>query len=142
MPETLGEILRSLRLRKDLSQGQVQYMSGITKATISDIEAGKTKNPGILTITRLLVGMGYNSVDYLLQSADILPAPQGNPGPSTQEQELLDVIRAIPTRHVRETTRDLLIGFSTVARDADLARQRLQPRALLAEEAEDYEEKE
>jgi len=49
----LGEQLRQARAHAGLSIYALASQSGIGIATISEIESGKNKNPGLLTVARL-----------------------------------------------------------------------------------------
>lgn len=63
---------------------------------------------------------------------------------SPLERKLLDVIRSIPRVRIRESTLELVIGFATLARNADVAEHpQIQERLrLVAEEHAEYTEEE
>jgi transcriptional regulator with XRE-family HTH domain len=57
MTDDVGGFIRGQRDARALSLRDLQEMSGINNATISQIETGHTKNPGIHTIKALLKAM-------------------------------------------------------------------------------------
>jgi len=65
MPETtsdpelkLGEVLRSLRRRADLSQRELAARAGVPKSTVSRIESDEAWNPSFRTVERLVRAAG------------------------------------------------------------------------------------
>jgi len=56
MPDDVGPRLRSVRLARGLSQRELARRAGVTNATISLIEAGKT-NPSVGALKRVLDGL-------------------------------------------------------------------------------------
>jgi len=89
------------------------------------IEAGQRKTPTIRTMAKLAAALRV-SVDHILIEAGFLPVTENPSHLSLQERELIEVIRSIPSQNIRTKTLDLAIGFATVARDADAARQEEQ----------------
>lgn len=59
-------ILRKLRESKGLSQLQLSVMSKVPQQTISSIESGARKNPGIDTLLQIAKALGC-TVDDLLE---------------------------------------------------------------------------
>jgi transcriptional regulator with XRE-family HTH domain len=51
--ETFGERLRSLRLRRHLTPGELAKAVGVTEGSIRQMEYGQTKNPGFLVGLKL-----------------------------------------------------------------------------------------
>lgn len=64
----LGEILKKIRLAKEITQPEIQEQTGMPLATISKIENGKTANPGFYTILNLCEVYGI-TLDSLLDEA-------------------------------------------------------------------------
>lgn len=54
---TLGEAAKRFRRRADLTQAELADKTGLTQATISQIEAGK-KLPGVKTLIRIAKATG------------------------------------------------------------------------------------
>jgi len=118
----LGEAIERRMNEKGWNQGQLKTYSDLSKGTVSLLLRGKTENPTIKTLAAIAKALGA-SVDEILIEAGLLP-PAENPGRlSLQERQLIHVIRSIPTQNIRSKTLELAIGFATVARDADAARQ-------------------
>ncbi len=64
-PFHVGEFLK--RLRKSLgyrSGAVVADRAGVNRNTISDIESGKTRDPGMLTFERIVNAIGCSMVDF------------------------------------------------------------------------------
>ena len=51
-------LLRHEREKKKLSQAELARMSGVKQQSISKIESGERKNPGIETLNALAVALG------------------------------------------------------------------------------------
>jgi len=60
----LAERLKTRREAAGLSKYALHQYSGIGVATISDIESGTNRNPGVLTLGKLADTLGC-SIDYL-----------------------------------------------------------------------------
>ena len=67
--QSLGELLRKHRTDRRLSQLALAGITGIAAPVISNIESGKTKNPGILTLAPLLVALGVDPVRVMAACA-------------------------------------------------------------------------
>lgn len=61
----IGEYIRYLREKKNLSQEDLAQESNITIKTLWNIEVGKTKDPGIETIASIASVLGV-SIDSLI----------------------------------------------------------------------------
>lgn len=59
-PSTLGDLIRAHRMGKRLSQLTLASITGVASPVISNIESGKTRNPGILTLAPLLLALGVD----------------------------------------------------------------------------------
>ncbi|MGC4804725.1 GNAT family N-acetyltransferase [Micromonospora sp. DT233] len=57
-PVPLGDLLRALRRRADLSQRQLAERSGVPQATLARIEAGRVGDPRFRTVERLVHAAG------------------------------------------------------------------------------------
>lgn len=118
-----GRYIKELRKARGLSQKEVSEKANISRSYISHLESGSRSTSSVDVITSLsgaldvdpyemFARIGYFEGSELREIEDISPL----------ERKLLDVIRGIPSRHIRESTLELIIGFASVARDADLAR--------------------
>lgn len=63
---TIGQQLRKARTEFGLSQDDLAALSGITQATISDIETGAVSSPRCDTIIKLAFALQVTT-DYLLR---------------------------------------------------------------------------
>lgn len=68
----LGERLRSIRKDKGISSYQLEFLSGITQATISRIENNK-HSPSIDTLLKLCNALEISLIDLLFEIHDELP---------------------------------------------------------------------
>jgi transcriptional regulator with XRE-family HTH domain len=66
---TLGEKLKSLREKSDLSQRALSRISGLSNDYISKIEAGKVTNIGLETLAKLAISLGFDSAADLQKAA-------------------------------------------------------------------------
>ena len=66
--EGLGSYLKSLRLARDLTLREVEKMSEISSAFLSQIESGKVKKPSPIMLYKLAHTFGV-SYEYLMESA-------------------------------------------------------------------------
>lgn len=64
-PMTLGERLKATRESRGLTLRELERLSGVSNATISQIETGRNPNPTAITISRLAKALGVE-VTYLL----------------------------------------------------------------------------
>jgi len=69
--EYIGQIIKRLRDHKNWSQGQLAYHAGLSKTTISVLEAGKRQNPSAQTIAKIANALDA-SVDDILAEAGLL----------------------------------------------------------------------
>jgi transcriptional regulator with XRE-family HTH domain len=53
----LGSRLRELRTKADLSQADLAIACGLDQGTVSRIESGDSKNPGLGTLEKLAAGL-------------------------------------------------------------------------------------
>jgi transcriptional regulator with XRE-family HTH domain len=76
----LGARLRELRKRNDLTLGDLERASGVSKGYLSQLEGGGAKNPGIDAVTKIARALGVPISELLGespaegQSQDRLPA--------------------------------------------------------------------
>lgn len=61
----LSEKIKYLRKEKDLSQGALSRLSGVSVAEICRIESGERKNPSINLLNKLLEGLDVSNEVYL-----------------------------------------------------------------------------
>jgi transcriptional regulator with XRE-family HTH domain len=71
---SLGERLRKRRQELRLSQQELSEMSGVRRATISDLESGKQPGMTVDTAKALARALGV-SIDYLVGTWDDDPSP-------------------------------------------------------------------
>jgi transcriptional regulator with XRE-family HTH domain len=57
-PQRIGRPLRRLREQKRLSQAALAKRSGVAQGYISEIEAGRKKNPRIQTLKKIARALG------------------------------------------------------------------------------------
>ena len=62
--EKFGNNLKNIRLKKNMSQGDICRDLGCDRAFISNLEAGKS-NPTLLTIERIAAALGVNCDELL-----------------------------------------------------------------------------
>lgn len=87
-----GERMRSLRLELGISLGQLSDASGISKGHLSSIELGFASIT-IESVNRIAVGLD-------LSPMMLLAFPEKD-----EYAELLDLVRQLPTTHVRKLQR-------------------------------------
>ncbi len=68
----LGERLRSIRKDRGISSYQLEFLSGITQATISRIENNK-HSPSIDTLLKICNALEISIIDLLFEIHDELP---------------------------------------------------------------------
>ena len=129
----LGKRLKTLRLAKDLSQGQVAEFAGVSQSTLSDIENGKIA-PKTLGVLVALAGYHQVSLDYLVGLTDdptpravvaALPAPlravinMALQWPAARQQELFGHAQVLHTaqRVGNLAEYDRLMGMFAAAED-------------------------
>ena len=59
-----GKKLREVRLKKDLSQGDVARILGVHRSYVSGLERGR-RNPSLLTIQKVAKALGVSVKDLL-----------------------------------------------------------------------------
>jgi transcriptional regulator with XRE-family HTH domain len=62
--------LRTIRRARDITQIQLEELSGVDQGTISDIECGRNTNPNWKTLKRLASALGVAPQDLIPQSTD------------------------------------------------------------------------
>ncbi len=63
---SIGEIIKKLRLEREMSQDALSKKADLAFYTISKIEAGSTPNPTIDTVKKIADALGV-SIDYLIK---------------------------------------------------------------------------
>ncbi|WP_432929798.1 helix-turn-helix domain-containing protein [Microbispora sp. CA-135349] len=87
---TVGSQVRRLREFRGLSVAELARLSGVSRATLSGIEAGRG-NPTIETISAIAVALRLPLGDLLVDPAPQAPVlRRGTPRPEDSRQELLD----------------------------------------------------
>jgi len=137
----LGEYIKELRAAEGSTQQEVADRADISRSYVTHLEAGTRSTASIDVLKSLSQAFGIDVLELLmrvgyLESNEPMPIDDASP----LERKLLDVIRSIPTARIRESTLELVIGFATLARNADIAEHpQVQERLrLVAEEAEEY----
>lgn len=93
MGENIGEIIRGVRKSKDLSQRKLSDLSGVDRAYICQLEAGKAGSITLVTARKLAQGLGVSPTIFLGPGAEIQKIdPVKQLRPQTPE-ELLDRFR-------------------------------------------------
>lgn len=59
-----GKKLKELRLKKDLSQGDVARILGVHRTYISGLERG-VRNPSLLTVQKVAKALGVNAKNLI-----------------------------------------------------------------------------
>lgn len=118
----IGGVVRELREMRGWNQGQLAAFAGLHPQHVNMIESGRRENPSAETMAKLAAALRV-SVDHILIEAGLLTSPDEITDLSPMENQFLQVIREIPSENIRLKTLELAIGFATVARDADAARQ-------------------
>ena len=59
-----GKKLREVRLKKNLSQGDVARILGVHRTYISGLERG-ARNPSLLTVNKIAKALGVNAKDLI-----------------------------------------------------------------------------
>jgi transcriptional regulator with XRE-family HTH domain len=68
---TLGEIMRTDRIEKDLTQHGYGHVTGLSLRTVGDVENDKVKDKATGTIRKILAAAGYEiDTFYVLASKD------------------------------------------------------------------------
>lgn len=60
-------IIEQKRLEKRMSQIALSRLSGVKQSVISDIESGKTRNPGIGTVLSIAKALGCSLNDLVVK---------------------------------------------------------------------------
>lgn len=74
--------LKSLRVRRGLSQADLSEKSGVSEFTISEIEAGKRPNARPSTARKLAAGLGVDVADLY---GEAMPTPKAQAPPTLAE---------------------------------------------------------
>jgi transcriptional regulator with XRE-family HTH domain len=121
---TLGTTIKTLRQQLHMTQGQLATYSNTDQSYLSRIERDKHPDISYRVIAKIAYALRV-PVGSLLREAGVpvRPNPASTAPLSLQEERLLDIVRSIPSLNIRLGTLELAIGFATVARDADAARQ-------------------
>ena len=107
MAQTLGKVLKQLRLERGMTQGQVAYKADTVPEYISMLESGARDNPSAELLTRLAVSLGVTP-DYILTRAGILNSNERRPL-EPEVQELDDILAAWPETTLKRNAREVII---------------------------------
>ncbi len=61
----MAEQIYTARTALGWSQGCLAIKAGLAKSTISDLEAGRRKNPGIITLGKIAKALGISLAELL-----------------------------------------------------------------------------
>ncbi len=59
-----SKMLREVRLKKNLSQGDIARILGVHRSYISGLERGR-RNPSLLTVQKIAKALGVNAKDLI-----------------------------------------------------------------------------
>jgi transcriptional regulator with XRE-family HTH domain len=64
-PQRLGIVLKQLREKRGLTQQALAKRAGIAQGYLSELEAGREKNPGIETLRKLAKALKVSVVELV-----------------------------------------------------------------------------
>lgn len=64
-PRRIGTMLKRIRMEKELTQLALAKRSRVAQGYISELEAGREKNPGIETLRKLAKALGVPVTELL-----------------------------------------------------------------------------
>lgn len=94
----LGNYIKTLREKKELSQRQLAYLAGLSNTEISRIESGARENPSVDTLKRLAPHLGV-SLEDLMDKAGYIDSNKdtdNNKIIDDEVNELLETLRRRP----------------------------------------------
>lgn len=86
-----GILVRSARVKAELTQADLARTLGMSRATLSQVENGVIKELGVRKLARLLDRLGLEIVVRPRGSLDLPEAPEKNRMPSTEAFQEIDV---------------------------------------------------
>jgi len=114
----LGEIIRQLREQAGLNQKELGKRVGVTDSAICQIERGRTKNPRIALIARILYELKAPP-GYVFKEAG-LPVYGDNPGGCKPPiLEVCEIVNGIMEPQNRGRLESLLLETARAWRDYD-----------------------
>ena len=98
----IGTEIKKQREKKGFSLKKLSELSGVSDSIISDIEIGKVKNPGIMTVLKISKGLEVDIAEltnvievWLMQLAPIYKDKGGFTMNEMSEKEILEKINSI-----------------------------------------------
>ena len=64
-PQRLGTVLKQLREKRGLTQQALAKRAGIAQGYLSELEAGREKNPGIETLRKLAKALKVSLIELV-----------------------------------------------------------------------------
>ena len=125
MAASIGETIKLLRRQRGWSKARLARKAHLGESTISMIERGMRPNPSAKTLGQISDALGV-SADYILLECGFKSVENPRLQPSPREMKLVKTVRQIPSGRIRMKVLDLITGFATIARDADMAQQQGQ----------------
>jgi len=114
----IGSVIRDLRVKAGLTQGELGARAGVTDSAICQIERGRTKDPRLSLIAKLLHVLKAPP-GYAFKQAG-LPAHLDNPGGLVPPLvEINEIINGIPEGPKRDKVESLLLETARAWRDYD-----------------------
>lgn len=93
----LGNYIKTLREKKELSQRQLAYLAGLSNTEISRIESGARENPSVDTLKKLAPHLGV-SLEDLMSKAGYIDSNNDTDDDkiNNEVEELLETLRRRP----------------------------------------------
>lgn len=104
----IGETIRTYRLQKGMSQGDIEKRTGLLRCYLSRVENGHTI-PSLDTLAKIATAMDLPLAQFFADSADNGHA-KGTPQMSEEDVRFLSQIRRYST-NLNETDRKLLLAM-------------------------------
>ena len=109
MSESLGEVIREIRVARGLTQGQVAYKAGTVGVYICQLESGVRNNPSAELLARIALALG-TTPDYILRRVGILPEQEETLSPEVQH--LRDIINSWPDGKLKDEARAMVVSVA------------------------------
>lgn len=98
-----GNLLRSARAKKGVSQAQLAELAGVPRSTVERIEAG-TRQPSLITLSKLLAAIDlemrirledYDDHDDMLDASYAAMPPEQQAATDARHEALVDAFIAV-----------------------------------------------
>lgn len=112
----IGSVIKELRERAGLTQGQLGIKVGVSDSAICQIEKNRTKNPRLALVARILHAL-KTPPGYAFEKAD-LPVYSDNPGSCFPPMvEICELIMSMPEGPRRQKLEGILLEIARSWRD-------------------------